>query len=73
MEYIVGFTLALFFCGAAAARGMDVHNTGVPASWPGFCMTFDVVEAAVVAWVMRARGSAAAPKARPQISPAESA
>jgi hypothetical protein len=133
MEYIVGITLALFFCGAAAVLGMDrervfypavvmavasyylafavadgrnevmlsevaiaavfiagavlgfkvnpwiavvalaghgvmdgfhhhlVHNTGVPRSWPGFCMTFDVVAATLVAWVMlaRARGERA--------------
>jgi hypothetical protein len=130
MEYIVGITLALFFCAAAAGLGMDrerafypavaiavasyylafavvdgrhevmlsevaiaavfivaavagfkgspwfavvalgghgvmdafhhhlVHNTGVPQSWPGFCMTFDVTAAAIVVLVMlvRARG-----------------
>jgi predicted DNA-binding protein with PD1-like motif len=127
MEYLVGFTLALFFCGAAAALRLDrerafypavvmavasyylafavvdgrgevmafevaiaavfiaaavagfkvnpwiavaalaghgvmdgfhhhlVHNTGVPASWPGFCMTFDVAAAAFVAMFMLAR------------------
>jgi len=127
MEYLVGTTLALFFCAAAAGLGMDrervfypamvmavasyylafavadgrnevmlsevaiaavfiaaavagfkrnpwiavvalaghgvmdgfhhhvVQNTGVPRSWPGFCMSFDVTAAAIVAWVMRAR------------------
>jgi hypothetical protein len=127
MEYIVGITLALFFCAAAAALGMDrervfypavvmavasyylafavadgrgevmlaevaiaavfialavagfklnpwiavvalgghgvmdafhhllVHNTGVPQAWPGFCMSFDVGAAAIVAWLMRVR------------------
>jgi hypothetical protein len=127
MEYIVGITLALLFCGAASGLGMDrervfypavliavasyylafavvdgrnevmlseltiaaifiaaavagfkvnpwiavvalaghgvmdglhhhlVHNTGVPQAWPGFCMSFDVAAAAIVAWVMRAR------------------
>ena len=127
MEYIVGITLALFFCAAAAGLGMDrervfypavaitvasyylafsagdgraevwltevaiaavfivgavlgfkrnpwiavlalgghgvmdsfhghlVHNTGVPASWPGFCMTFDVTAAVIVALVMLVR------------------
>jgi hypothetical protein len=133
MEYIVGISLALFFCGAAAWLGMDrervfypavvmavasyylafavvdgrsevmrsevaiaavfiagavagfkvnpwiavvalaghgvmdgfhhhlVHNTGVPQAWPGFCMTFDVTAAAIVASVMlaRARGKRA--------------
>jgi hypothetical protein len=133
MEYIVGITLALFFCAAAAALGMDrervfypavlmavasyylafaasdgrneiylseaaiaavfiaaavlgfkrnswfavvalaghgvmdgfhhhlVHNTGVPQVWPGFCMSFDVTAAALVALLMlvRARGQRA--------------
>lgn len=127
MEYIVGISLALVFCGAAAGLGMDrervfypavvmavasyylafavvdgrnevmlievaiaavfivaavagfkvspwiavvalaghgvmdgfhhylVHNAGVPRSWPGFCGSFDVTAAALVAWIMRAR------------------
>ena len=127
MEYIVGISLALLFCAAAAGLGMDrervfypavliavasyylafavidgrnevmlselaiaaifiagavagfkvnpwiavvalaghgvmdgfhhhvVHNTGVPASWPGFCMTFDVTAAVIVALVMLVR------------------
>ena len=127
MEYIVGVSLALFFCGAAAVLGMDrervfypavlmavasyylafavvdgrseimlsevaiaavfiagavlgfkynpwiavialaghgvmdgfhhllVNNTGVPRSWPGFCMTFDVTAGVVVALMMVAR------------------
>jgi len=133
MEYIVGITLALLFCGAAAGLGMDrervfypavaiavasyylafavsdgrsevwlaelaiavvfiagavlgfkrspwiavlalgghgvmdvfhhllVHNQGVPRAWPGFCMSFDVTAAAIVAVLMliRARGERA--------------
>lgn len=127
MEYIVGVTLALLFCAAAAVLGMDrervfypavvmavasyylafavgdgrggvmgsevaiaavfiagavlgfkrspwiavvalgghgvmdafhhhmVHNTGVPQAWPGFCMSFDVTAAVVVALIMFAR------------------
>jgi hypothetical protein len=130
MEYIVGITLALFFCAAAAGLGLDrerafypavvmavasyylafavadgrggvmlaevaiaavfivaavagfklnpwiavvalgghgvmdafhdhlVHNTGVPQVWPGFCMSFDLTAAALVAWVMLARARA---------------
>jgi hypothetical protein len=130
METIVGITLALFFCAAAAGLGLDrerafypavvmavasyylafavadgrggvmlsevviaavfivsavagfklspwiavvalgghgvmdafhdhlVHNTGVPQVWPGFCMSFDVTAAALVAWVMLARARA---------------
>jgi len=127
MEYIVGTTLALFFCTAAAGLGMDrerafypavaiavasyylafavvdgrngvmlsevataavfivaavagfkrspwyavvalgghgvmdafhhhlVHNTGVPQAWTGFCASFDVTAAVIVALVMLAR------------------
>ncbi len=127
MEYVVGISLALFFCAAAAGLGMDrervfypavvmavasyylafavvdgreevmlsevaiaavfiveavlgfkrnpwiavialgghgvmdafhhhlVHNSGVPRSWPGFCMSFDVTAAAVVALIMLVR------------------
>jgi hypothetical protein len=127
MEYLVGVTLAMFFCAAAAALRLDrerafypavvmavasyyvafavadgrgavmgaevaiaavfivaavagfkltpwiavaalaghgvmdafhhrfVDNTGVPAAWPGFCASFDVAAAVLVALVMRAR------------------
>lgn len=127
MEYIVGITLALLFCAAAAWLGLDrervfypavlmavasyylafaavdgrnevmlsesaiaavfiaaalagfkvnpwitvialaghgvmdvfhhhlVHNAGVPRSWPGFCASFDVMAAVVLAGVMLAR------------------
>ena len=35
-----------------------VHNEGVPRAWPGFCMSFDVTAAALVAGLMliRTRG-----------------
>lgn len=131
MEYIVGITLALFICSAAAGLGMDrervfypavliatasyyiafavvdgrndvllfesaiavvfvaaavaafrsnpwiavvalaghgvmdvfhhdlVHNTGVPQAWPGFCLTFDVTAAALVALVLTTRSARA--------------
>ena len=32
-----------------------VHNIGVPQVWPGFCMSFDVTAAVIVAWFMLAR------------------
>ena len=131
MEVIVGFTLALLFCAAAAGLGLDrerafypavvmavasyylafavgdgrgtvmlaevaiaavfivsavvgfkrnpwiavvalgahgvmdtfhhelVHNTGVPQAWPGFCASFDVTAAALVALVLVARSARA--------------
>lgn len=142
MEYIVGIMLALFFCAAATALGMDrervfypavamavasyylafaagdgrghvwliegaiaavfvvatvlgfkrspwiavlalgvhgvmdafhgdlVHNTGVPAAWPGFCGSFDVTAAVLAAVIMRARARQARPRQRqrPELS-----
>ena len=32
-----------------------VHNAGVPSGWPGFCMTFDVTAAVLVACVLARR------------------
>lgn len=34
-----------------------VHNTGVPAAWPGFCAAYDLTAAAFLAWVMAVRGN----------------
>lgn len=139
MEYIIGITLALFFCAATVALGMDrervfypavvmtvasyylafsagdgraevwlteaaiaavfivgailgfkrnpwiavlalgghgvmdafhghlVHNHGVPASWPGFCMTFDVTAAVIVALLMLTRVRRARPHQAPEL------
>jgi hypothetical protein len=33
-----------------------VHNPGVPAWWPGFCIGFDVAAAAFVAWLLSDSG-----------------
>lgn len=33
-----------------------VHNTGVPAVWPGFCAAYDLTAAAFLAWVLIRRG-----------------
>lgn len=134
MEYLVGITLAIIFCAAAAGLGMDcervfypavvmtvasyylafavvdgraevmrsevaiaavfiiaavlgfkrnpwvavvalgghgvmdafhhhlVHNSGVPRSWPGFCMSFDVTAAALVALLILARARSGSPR-----------
>lgn len=35
-----------------------VHNAGVPGAWPGFCASFDVTAAALVALAMLARARA---------------
>jgi hypothetical protein len=43
-----------------------VHNAGVPRSWPGFCGSFDVTAAALVALVMLARARARARGGRGQ-------
>ncbi len=34
-----------------------VHNTGVPAAWPGFCAAYDLTAAAFLAGVLALRGS----------------
>ena len=39
-----------------------VHNTGVPQSWPGFCMSFDVMAAVLVALLMLARTRGVSPQ-----------
>ncbi len=36
-----------------------VHDTGVPEVWPGFCASFDVTAAALVALILLARARAA--------------
>lgn len=40
-----------------------VHNEGVPRAWPGFCMSFDVTAALIVAalMVLRARSASQRP------------
>lgn len=34
------------------AHGHLVANPGVPRWWPGFCLAFDVVVAAILAWLL---------------------
>jgi hypothetical protein len=45
-----------------------VHNEGVPRAWPGFCMSFDVTAAAVVAgrMLIRVRGGGAPQRLEPR-------
>jgi len=32
-----------------------VPNPGVPAWWPGFCLTYDIAAAGYLAWILRSR------------------
>jgi hypothetical protein len=60
---VVGFKRSPWFAVAALGghgvmdsfHGHLVHNSGVPQVWPGFCMSFDITAAVIVAWVMLAR------------------
>jgi len=60
---ILGFKLNLWFAVAAlAGHGVFdfvhahlISNPGVPAWWPGFCLTYDVAAAAYLAWILRSR------------------
>ena len=46
-----------------ALRGNAIENAGVPAWWPAFCGSYDVVAAACLAWII-VRRSAAAERSR---------
>lgn len=58
---VAGFRRSLWIVvGALAAHGLfdSIHgaiisNPGVPAWWPGFCLTYDVTAAAYLAWLLR--------------------
>jgi hypothetical protein len=66
---VLGFRASPWFLVAAMAghglfdffRGDLILNPGVPAWWPMFCMAFDVMIAAVVAWQLL-RSARRAPK-----------
>ena len=66
---IVGFRTSLWLVAAAlAAHGLFdfihdrlIENPGVPAWWPPFCFSYDVVAGAYLAWLLsRSRVSATA-------------
>ena len=42
-------------CRGCASNDECPSGVCVPEVWPGFCMTFDVIAAVLVAWVMLAR------------------
>ncbi len=60
---ILGFKLNLWLIVAALfAHGVFdflharlIPNPGVPAWWPGFCLTYDVAAAGYLAWILRSR------------------
>lgn len=67
---IAGFQLSLWLVVAALAahglfdlvHGRLIANPGVPAWWPPFCLSYDIVAAAYLAWLLlrfrvRARAS----------------
>ena len=57
---IVGFRTSLWWVVAGSAghgvfdfvHGRLIANPGVPVWWPGFCGTYDVVFAAILAWLL---------------------
>lgn len=66
---IAGFRTSLWLVVAALAahgvfdffHGQLIANPGVPAWWPPFCLSYDVVAAAYLAWLLsRSRARAAA-------------
>lgn len=58
---VVGFRGSLWLVVAALAghgimdlfHGRVIANAGVPAFWPAFCSTYDVVAAGYLAWLLR--------------------
>jgi hypothetical protein len=58
---VIGFKKSLWLVVAALAahgvfdffHGRVVANPGVPAWWPGFCLTYDVTAAGFLAWLLR--------------------
>ena len=74
---VAGFRTSLWLVVAALAahglfdfiHGHLIVNPGVPAWWPSFCLSYDVVAAAYLAWLLsrsrvRAAADALAPRAR---------
>lgn len=66
---VVGFRISLWWAvlGLAAHGVFDlfhaglIHNPGVPSWWPMFCLSYDLVAAAYLAWLLASARVAAAP------------
>jgi len=60
---ILGFKFNLWLVAAALlAHGVFdfihahlIRNPGVPAWWPGFCLTYDIAAAGYLAWILKSR------------------
>lgn len=60
---VVGFRRSLWLVAAALGmhgvfdllHGSFIANPGVPRWWPAFCLTYDVVAAVYLAWLIRHR------------------
>jgi hypothetical protein len=60
---VIGFKKSLWIVAAALAghgvfdsfHHLIIHNPGVPAWWPGFCMSFDVLAGAFLAVLLLRR------------------
>jgi hypothetical protein len=69
---VVGFRTSLWFVAIGLAahglfdffRGGLIANPGVPPWWPNFCLSFDLVAAAWLAWLLVRRGGEASPPPR---------
>jgi hypothetical protein len=68
---VIGFRSSLWWVAAGLAahglfdflRGGLIANPGVPAWWPPFCLAFDVVAGAWLAWLLVRRTPSARPAA----------
>jgi hypothetical protein len=68
---ILGFRVNLWLIVAALfahgvfdfIHGHLIPNPGVPAWWPGFCLTYDIAAAGYLAWILKSRPNAAAARA----------
>jgi len=70
---VIGFRSSLWLVAVALAahgvfdlvHGGIIANPGVPSWWPEFCLTYDVVAAGYLAWLLRSRRIRAAPQEQP--------
>jgi hypothetical protein len=69
---VIGFRTSSWLVAAGLAahglfdffRGGLIANPGVPVWWPNFCLSYDVVAAACLAWLLVQRGPGPSPSSR---------